>query len=348
MSRCTVVGRGRWAGSGPKSRSGAGFTLIELLVVIAIIALLIGILLPALGQALSSARRLKSQANVRSLAQVQALYNFEFDDQFVNPFNPDDDGFWATATKPGLDGFFHFTGQGGNWYSEMYAFHWYSLTAAWIAKDDWASEVQFAPEDLAPYERWLELAETGSIDGNTYNMQDIIWDSSYVLSPTLWFAPERYVEGMTPTSVAADAQASLVARNRVANVLQPSAKVQIWERFDTSKKKRTETGIISALTRQAQKPPTWHNPGADTVVATVDGSVRTVDMGELHARVDQEEDLEPEDKVYTPPHNWTISDQILRNYSMDEDGLENGAGGGLGNYPAFFWSTRNGIKGYDF
>lgn len=51
-----------------------GFTLIELLVVIAIIALLIGILLPALGRARDSARRTVDLTNVRSMGLVMTLY----------------------------------------------------------------------------------------------------------------------------------------------------------------------------------------------------------------------------------------------------------------------------------
>ncbi len=56
------------------------FTLIELLVVIAIIALLIGILLPALGQARCSARKLVGGTNHRTIAQAFFLYAEQFDD----------------------------------------------------------------------------------------------------------------------------------------------------------------------------------------------------------------------------------------------------------------------------
>ncbi len=58
-----------------------GFTLIELLVVIAIIALLIGILLPAIGKARDTAKNVLSQTRMRQLGQGASNYSADNQDR---------------------------------------------------------------------------------------------------------------------------------------------------------------------------------------------------------------------------------------------------------------------------
>lgn len=62
----------------------SAFTLIELLVVIAVIALLVGLLLPALGGARNAARVTKCLANQRSIGQAYVTYTNDFKESLAS------------------------------------------------------------------------------------------------------------------------------------------------------------------------------------------------------------------------------------------------------------------------
>ena len=63
-------------------RKKKGFTLIELLVVIAIIAMLLAILMPALGKVKKLAMRLVCGTNCKGLGTAMNVYAFDYDDEF--------------------------------------------------------------------------------------------------------------------------------------------------------------------------------------------------------------------------------------------------------------------------
>lgn len=318
-------------------KSRRGFTLIELLVVISIIAILIGILLPALGKSREAGMRLASLSNLHSNGTYAASYQSTHKDAFVNPFSPDAPRapfpnapayrawVWLQQSErytgsSGVVGWPYGGGAYSNSGTESYGYHWLAHTL--FDDDDSTSR---SKSNVAPADRALTNWLRNNQGQNAQTDLTWIFPSSYWYLPVFWQRAEQFKD-LTRVS-GTPANLFHLKRNRLSDCLFPNQKIMMIEGKDYA----------------AKGQPMWNNIRARPQVLITDGSGRTVKMADLYAITATSTTPQP-GQLLAPAGTWNPGQGEMGGKMIF--GEKEGFTWEYGN-PAFFWATRNGLKGRD-
>ncbi len=294
-----------------KVRRPFGFTLIELLVVVAIIALLIGILLPALGKARDSARKTRSLANIKTHGQILAVYANENNGELLNPFDaPSTYQVVYQVCPPWSQGCWLMKGDG-------YTYHWGPLAREYYA-DQKESDVFIAPNDPETIDSIQDLIDQGQIN-------NWVADISYWYSTTMFYNPGRFYDRDSGAAASSGLDQVRLRRNAFDDIQYPSQKITFFEKQDF--------GTSSKLL--------FSHPDASVALIAADGSGSFSSNNILTQKVLQDDDLMPSGGNWADP--WGLDQYHMNNDDSPTELLEDQQY----MYPAFYIWTRKGIHGRD-
>lgn len=303
------------------------FTLIELLVVVAIIALLIGILLPALAKARESSQRSVSASNLRQHAVVLGTYANEHRGVLLNPYPEGGDRFdkFPPVYVPGYG-----DGQGYGYYN-MEGWQWQMYYSSWVGYyldgETYKHDFFVAPSDKL----MLDVIDMLEQEYGNYWQSSWAWPLSYNYSCTAFLRPTLFTEAEMPDSPGG-VKHSDIRRIEQDQVSYPVQKVAFYENRDFY-----------------SKPPTYYNR-ADHEVACLffDGHVSFVGVNPLPP---SHQTGDPAIEPYSPVYDWGTVDEEFRGVNDNVDGTSWDRvvfqqAGDMGG-PGYFSFTRNGVRGRD-
>lgn len=335
-------------------RRALGFTLIELLVVIAIIALLIGILLPALAKARRAGRGAVCKSNLKSTGTGMASYATDFQDKIASYS-------WHAGMVPNSE-FIDFDPGPGGFSDDMLAAQWqnteilrrrtgrtegvgrilsntltmpHRIYNHLVLFDYLSSQL---PEAIAacPEDRNLLLSAANPLDSSLWALmrpeypnatqhngervaQRYPYSSTYQTVPATW-VPDTggYVRPIATTThlFTTAAVDGIYGKRRMSQVIFPGAKVQMFEFNDY---------------HGNSKNPFYAYPEAACQILFFDVSVRQVPSADANKGCDPGTLTSPDTFYYAYTPMTTEPDRLNDN-----------------PVPVLYRFTRGGLAGVDF